>query len=288
MAPVFGNGCTIQQRAYVLVVGFQDVLPGIEIAIKVHMPLNRKSRLPIKSHFTSSHWAGRVSPTAAFTFTELVVVLAAVAVLLLLQVPAWARAKALSRREQCAGNLRQFAQATQNFAIENNSILPKNTFLWLWVLQVQDADALMRYGASRNTFFCPANPDQNVDGIWNFSLPLARVIGYATTFGGMLNATNVNVSILPQANAGASYSPPDPGKRVLLADATLQSPSGLFTSVPGGYNAPGWSGHRTSHLAGTLPSGGNLTMLDGHVEWRGFSLMVVRSDRTVGPPYWWW
>ncbi len=44
--------------------------------------------------------------------------------------------------------------------------------------------------------------------------------------------------------------------------------------------------HRTSHMAGFLPAGGNLAMLDGHVEWRKFDDMHVRAAGS-GPVFWW-
>ena len=45
---------------------------------------------------------------------------------------------------------------------------------------------------------------------------------------------------------------------------------------------------RTAHLSGSTPaqpSGGNIAMLDGHVEWRSFNLMHVR---TTAYAYFWW
>jgi prepilin-type processing-associated H-X9-DG protein len=39
--------------------------------------------------------------------------------------------------------------------------------------------------------------------------------------------------------------------------------------------ADGWTEpHRTSHLNGTMPVGGNLGMLDGHVEWRNTDFLL--------------
>jgi prepilin-type processing-associated H-X9-DG protein len=49
--------------------------------------------------------------------------------------------------------------------------------------------------------------------------------------------------------------------------------------------------HQTSHLNGKLPAGGNIGMLDGHVEWRKFAVMVPRSNPTangVSIPVFWW
>src|SRR5437762_2737797 len=79
------------------------------------------------------------------------------------------------------------------------------------------------------------------------------------------------------------------GIRVLLADATIQAgPGGSFTDIPGGYADPRTGrlkSHITAHLNGNQPAGGNLAMLDGHVEWRNFKDMQVRSSS--GPSFWW-
>ena len=57
--------------------------------------------------------------------------------------------------------------------------------------------------------------------------------------------------------------------------------SGSFTRVIGGATKP----HRTSHLNGKLPAGGNMVMADQHVEWRKWNQMRVR---TTGSPEFWW
>jgi prepilin-type processing-associated H-X9-DG protein len=37
-----------------------------------------------------------------------------------------------------------------------------------------------------------------------------------------------------------------------------------------------------------LPAGGNVGMLDGHVEWRVFPQMHVRTPQGSGTPVFWW
>jgi prepilin-type processing-associated H-X9-DG protein len=79
----------------------------------------------------------------------------------------------------------------------------------------------------------------------------------------------------------------------LLADATFSQPgqddeanraSYNYTSITGSYPMR----LRTSHLDRFLPDGGNLAMLDGHVEWRVFSQMHVRTPPASGTPVFWW
>jgi len=247
---------------------------------------------------------GSVRPSAdnceAFTITDLLVIVAVLAVIFCLQVSAMTMARDQSRVAQCSANLKQFTLAATSYAFENNNRLPNLSGLgvWAWDLAVSATDALGANGASRNNLYCPANPDQNVDGLWNWNVGTSggyRVIGYVTTFPGnpSVTGTNQNASILP---APIPYGPlvypaPHASQRVLLADASLtasgQNPALAstyqWTRIQGGYLAA----HRTSHLNGLLPAGCNVSMLDGHVEWRGFGQMIPRTTSSGSPSFWW-
>ena len=55
--------------------------------------------------------------------------------------------------------------------------------------------------------------------------------------------------------------------RVLSACPTIEITSGgktNWTDIIGGYSVH----HTTGHMNRNVPSGGNLSLLDGHVEWR--------------------
>jgi prepilin-type processing-associated H-X9-DG protein len=241
-----------------------------------------------------------------FTLVELFVVIATLALLASLAAPAFSRVEGASRVVQCAGNLRQLTLATEIYAYENKNALPTGAGgYWDWDTPPGTTDSLIRSGATRNNFYCPANPQQNNDGLWHW--PNGRVTGYAQTFSGApgLSSSNINTSIVPvPVSLGpVSYTPPRANARVLFADATI-SMNGQSTAtpaaeatyqwsgIPGGYSAPGWPGHRTAHLNGLLPAGGNVAMLDGHVEWRAFSRMIPRngfssSSGFPSPVFWW-
>jgi prepilin-type N-terminal cleavage/methylation domain-containing protein/prepilin-type processing-associated H-X9-DG protein len=245
---------------------------------------------------------GSGTQAPAFTLTELLVVLAILAVLVCLQLPALARARALTKVEQCSGNLRQYALVALIYATENNNNLPATQGgFWPWDLPAAPRQALLRYGATRGTFYCPGNPDQNIDAAWNYAGGAFSVTGYEMANSGSVVATNWNVSILPPSIPSGTpagvYPPPLASQRVLLADATIslngQSNPALrntyqYTGIVGGLVINGRAfPHRTSHLNGTVPSGGNLGMLDGHVEWRSFSAMVPRTSGSSTPTFWW-
>ena len=66
---------------------------------------------------------------------------------------------------------------------------------------------------------------------------------------------------------------------LLVSDAVL-SQNGNFLRIDGGF-----PGHRTTHLESSKrPAGGDQMFLDGHVEWKKFKFMKVRSN---GPEFYW-
>jgi hypothetical protein len=141
---------------------------------------------------------------------------------------------------------------------------------WAWDIPWNVADLMTSSGTQRHVMYDPGFPDQDNDILWNFVANSFRVIGYAMTFPGTASMmiTNQNPSILPQAiTYGAiTYPPPSPCDRPLLACSTISYNNNvanrngnMYTGIDGGWNKP----HRTSHLKGALPAGGNVGKLDG-------------------------
>jgi prepilin-type N-terminal cleavage/methylation domain-containing protein len=159
-------------------------------------------------------------------------------------------------------------------------------------------------------FSCWNNATPNDDG-----LPVVRVTGYALTLPGPSTAgdsqsfffsTNVNHKLSATQTsynyAGNTYPLPiHRSSRVELACATVANPSILTPFVGGKYAAtsatwnwinvphsldpdvPVTKPFTSAHLkSATLPSGGNLGMLDAHVEWRSFSSFVPRAGVDQG------
>lgn len=229
----------------------------------------------------------------AFTLTELLVVLAVVSLLLVLRLSALGNAKDQALIAACAGNLRELTQTTIIYANENGDKFPPSGGVasWPWDMAWNVGNTFTQ-NIVLQRMYCPASgmtPEDNIS-LWNFGAPSFHVIGYSTTFPGisLLVQTNVNNTLTPRRiQNGAIYFPaPSAANRVLFADATLSTansptPAANFTHILGGFA----KAHRTDHLDGLLPSGGNVGMLDGHVEWRGFSQMVPRT--TIAPYFWW-
>ena len=239
---------------------------------------------------------------AAFTLTELVVVLATVSVLVVICLPALAGTKGQSRIGQCASNLQQFTLAMHIYGGENNDKLPPiSGGNWVWDLPWYTGNIVTQWVSWRQ-LYCPGTSvrftDQDNLSLWNWNPNGFHVINYALTFtAGALNTTNQNSTLTPRRiSFGATVMPaPSPSQRVLLADATISDPyqnSNLnvfrstynYTYIQGGYA----KAHVSPHLNGKMPAGGNLGMLDGHIEWRTFDSMQSRTDPNSGTPTFWW
>jgi prepilin-type processing-associated H-X9-DG protein len=239
---------------------------------------------------------------AAFTLTELAVVLATVALLALISLPALAATKGQTRIGQCVDNLRQFALALQMFGAENNDKQPVSSGgNWAWDLSWSAGNSVTQY-VSFKKLYCPGTgvrfSDLDNANLWNFGPGLLHVPGYLTTFPGTtIVATNQNVVLTPQRIlAGGVYLPAPPAaQRVLVADGTISDyptdnhagvVAGIkynFAFVPGGYTVP----HISPHLNGLVPAGCNVGMLDGHVQWRKFYDMDQRASSASQRGFWW-
>jgi len=236
----------------------------------------------------------------AFTLLELLVIVAVLALLIGLRLPVLARATDQTKRAQCASNLRQFTLAMHIFANENEDRLPANSAgFWAWDTSPEIGTFVESTGSKWSVMYCPGTaPRFNDADNWNsynYALPNYRILGYANTLPGNpgVVATNINPTLnpVPVLVAFGVYSTALASQRVLLADATI-SVSGQnnpaarytynYTDIVGGYA----TAETSAHLAGHFPVGGNLGMLDGHVEWRKFDDMTPRTTGT-SPVFWW-
>jgi len=228
------------------------------------------------------------------------VVIAIIAILAAMLLPALAAAKEKARRTKDLSNMRQLGIACFTYASENQDRLPGivKDGEWLHDMSRPNADALVNAGASVKIFYCAgllASVNENEalgtrgegkKSWWEFN-DKRRVMGFAFMIKQAPDDTRfpINgaqfISKLTQTNR--------PSEATLAADeimtTSLIKPYDfriVSDNVPNEYGGAYYPPHRKHGI----PTGGTLLFLDSHASWRKFEDMKPRFHATSSAAPW--
>ncbi|MGA2542701.1 MAG: prepilin-type N-terminal cleavage/methylation domain-containing protein [Verrucomicrobiota bacterium] len=259
--------------------------------------------------------------TGGFTLIELLVVIAIIAILAALLLPALAMAKRHAIRVQCLNDEHQQTLALTMYGNENKDNLPDGSAgYWAWDMAIDIQTYVTNNGTTYKSWYDPGvEPrfgDADFAALWHYTGGYG-VVGYALTFyrtpsywtnqevGSYLFGTNTNQKLTTTSVPYFAITiPVVPAARALVACATLCVDPGdppsvntgfaqlnaaelgyNWTDVEGGYPIHHEAAHLKSPSPGSIPFGGNVGMLDGHGEWKSFTLMLPRAGGQGDPMF---
>lgn len=256
----------------------------------------------------------------AFTLVELLVVIGIIALLISILMPALSKAKDQANRVACGSNVRSFCQALIMFAQDNKGRFPDlvnsdgqydntgtTTTKYPYEVQVihpHVRDVLMpKYGMTRKMFYCPSNPEMDVDLNWvkpdksNYGFVGYMILAGQTNLG----VTKAEFLASGGGSKGGFEEVPDNQQRLFA----LRQGQKAFYQVLVADTTRTWNNdlNPSNHVRGTTSDGkmprgrggANVGFIDGHVEWRAQDVLGQRAaGHETKRQYWhgtlrfWW
>jgi prepilin-type N-terminal cleavage/methylation domain-containing protein/prepilin-type processing-associated H-X9-DG protein len=232
----------------------------------------------------------------AFTLIELLVVVAIIAVLIAILLPSLGKARTQAKNVVCLANIKSDMMALYNYAAQNQTKMPNDgaaSGQLLWDINPNITDNLMgTNGIIRKTFYCPLNPDQNVNNLWTLGSG-NRAVGYFY----ITARNNYSTNGLAKPKYAKTTTTPDAKKSVIpddqevIADITISDRTNKnFANIH--FSGGGGVSLSTSHLGtGGNPTNTNIGFLDGHAEGRKYGDMKVEVDSAnvgASDQFWEW
>ncbi|MEO7297121.1 MAG: type II secretion system protein [Verrucomicrobiota bacterium] len=204
---------------------------------------------------------------SGFTFTELVVVLAVLTILVAMILPALANTQTRTQRAICLNNLRQLGIAVTVFSTENNDTLPvarsASVQIALDPISAPNAAKIGLTLTNPASFWtCPNRP-----GLPFYEAAFNQwTLGYQY-FGGISNWVNTSGTYASRSPIKLSLSKPH---WTMAADAVIKL-SGVWGGSPTSSTYTNIPPHHTGDSF--VPQGGNQVFMDGSAQWIQFEKM---------------
>jgi len=244
---------------------------------------------------------GQLLIRKAFTLIEILVVVAIIAVLVGLLLPALQSAREQARRTRCSVQLKQIAVGLTQYELDNNGRFPPKPSIFddvnvPWgdvrpLLQVYLPDAYI--------FYCPASGRQSdamqIARFYDYTLKGEFQIDYPIFANPTDRPGNGwDWRMVWQGDVIRSMGEvSSPVRQVLTADCVLGTWSEAMGPSVGNHLNSGQRTRKYDHEAregipGTV-AGGNIGHFDTHTEWRNVGDMSVGVvEQNPGYPYWWY